>query len=208
VTAKPRVTRIAIAAVAFTCGITLASGVAAVATSATKTVKACETSRGYLVGASKNKCPKRTNKVTLDQRGPRGPVGKAGSNGLSTALVGTQSFDGTVQDPYQTISSIASAPAGSYVVSYHLIGYNQEGSGTGPSILECRIPIGSAYLANGAQSLDSAQDGSVAATVAIRLTAATTIAVQCDVLGGTTVTVSEEDLVATRVNTLTPNPAG
>jgi hypothetical protein len=90
--------RLLVAMMGFALGASLVAGVAVATTKASPRVTACVNSKHVLTLASKQgKCAKKSHRVTLDERGPKGARGKPGRRGpavsgaMSSVAVFTQS---------------------------------------------------------------------------------------------------------------------
>jgi hypothetical protein len=126
-------------------GVTLVGGVA-LASGASKSVKACATSKGDLrLASSKGRCPKGTKKVTIAKQGPAGKRGRAGISHLYTNLTtGTGSAvaqSSGSSSPFTPVNTIAQAPAGQYLVAFQVELANSGSSAI--DVARCEITTGS-----------------------------------------------------------------
>jgi hypothetical protein len=203
VTLRPSIRAALVPALTFALGATLASGVAAVASSNGKTVKTCETSKGYVVSAAKNRCPRGSHVRTVAVRGPRG---KAGTNAKVTALVGTL-INSTVDISNTDVLRIASAPPGKYVVTWST---NVENNATNPGDNTADVncsPSGGVTVGPSTNSLVvpkgvNTENGQATTT----LTQTGDILVACGSVGSSTVQAIGGSLIAIPVSAVTVTP--
>jgi hypothetical protein len=180
VTLRPSFRTALVPALTFALGATLASGVAAVASSNGKAVKTCETSKGYVVSAAKNRCPHGSHEQTVatrgprGQRGPKGSAGKAGTDAKVTALAGTGPNEDVLLAGNTSVVHYLSAPAGTYVVSWEA-NFQNHGAGDGEASVHCEpsggvhaypgsnvfVPTGAVITENGEATMTLAEAGDI-----------------------------------------------
>jgi hypothetical protein len=177
-----------------------------VAATASKGVKACETSKGVLaIASSAGSCSRHDKKVTLGARGARGAVGAKGATGPSNGYVDTTRFSSSLSTSGTEILSVA-LPAGSYVLSGD-IGLSSTDTGAAQNVA-CEFATGGTNsLTSYAVAPAATPDGqfievtnvSVALASAVTLPSSASVTVTC--LGSTMVEGSGT-MTAVKVGTL------
>jgi hypothetical protein len=201
---RPSIRTAVVPALTFALGATLASGVAAVASSSGKAVKTCETSKGYVVGAAKNRCPRGSHERTIAARGPRG---KAGTNAKVTALVGALVNSTDDISTNTEVLRIASAPPGKYVVTWSAnVENNVTNPGDNTADVSCS-PSGGVTVGPTTNSLVdphgvNTENGQATTTLAHTAD----IMVECGVYGSSTVQAINGSLIAIPVSAVTVTP--
>jgi hypothetical protein len=182
------------------CGITLASGVAAVAASSAKSVKSCENSHGYLVSAAKKTCPHGSHQVTIAEQGPRGAPG---ANGISTAIAGQEHFVNEFTDDYSDVSTIADAPAGNYAVSYQIIAYPISNGVSGDYTFECVLDYADDTVLETSEVVSAPHSAVESGNDLVSLAKAGPITLTCHADGAPTISLSSAHLMAIQIDKLT-----
>jgi Collagen triple helix repeat (20 copies) len=180
-------------------GLVLGGGVAAAATKAPASLKACADSKGVLSLSAKGKCARGTKPVALSVRGPAGPAGKNGLNGAN-GLNGTNGVSGTngvngvnglpgPSDVWgwelipQLTANLNNAmtsftlPAGDYTVLQEY-GFHNEG-GVAENAACVLSPLENVFLPTTVTGVAAGATQTLTQTSFVHLTAATTVSLTC-----------------------------